>query len=75
MGLSKLEAIINSLKKSGRPESTPIAVISKGTHPDEKAIYGTIQNIQGKAAEQKPAAPALIIVGETIKYAHSLYRN
>ncbi len=75
MGLTRLEVIIKALKKSGRFEGTPVAVISRGTRPDEKIIYGTIQNIQNKVAEQKPVAPALIIVGETIKYAHSLYGN
>ncbi len=75
MGLTKLEAIISSLQKAGRTEKTPVAIIAKGTWKDQQVIYGTIADIQAKVKKQKPATPALIIVGETIHYAHSLYRN
>lgn len=68
MGLTKLEEIILSLRKKGWRKTTPIIVISKGTYSDEKNIFGTLEDIKEKVAKENLSPPALIVVGEVVKF-------
>jgi len=68
MGLSKLETIIASLKRAKWNENTAIIIISKGTRIDEKIVSGTLDNIQEKVKKIDLQPPALIVVGETVKF-------
>ncbi len=71
MGLTKLKEIILSLKKNHWKETTPIIIISKGTYLDEKIVIGTLQDIEKKVSQEKIEPPALIIVGEVVRF----YKN
>ncbi len=68
MGLTKLDVIVSSLKKAGWPDDKPMMVVSKGSRPDEKIIYGTIATIEELVKRQPLAPPALIIVSDTINF-------
>ena len=65
MGLHRLKHITQKLMEIGKPKDYPIAVISRGTRPDEKTIVGTLEDIYEKAKELP--TPALIVVGEVVK--------
>ncbi len=65
MGLHRLDYIVKKLIEIGKPEDFPIAVISRGTWPDEKTVIGTLKNIYEKARDLP--TPALIVVGEVVK--------
>ena len=65
MGLHRLEFIVNKLLEIGKPKDFPIAVISRGTWPDEKTVIGTLEDIVDKAKGLK--TPALIVVGKVVK--------
>ncbi|HWY12621.1 MAG TPA: uroporphyrinogen-III C-methyltransferase [Bacteroidia bacterium] len=71
MGLSKLKEIAEIYKKAGRKE-TLVAVIQNGTLANENAALGTIQNIVEEAAEQNIKSPAVIVIGEVVKF-HKYY--
>ncbi|HEY4712920.1 MAG TPA: siroheme synthase, partial [Aquirhabdus sp.] len=45
----------------------PIALISKGTTPDQHVVVGTIETIADLIDEQKVVAPTLTIIGEVVK--------
>lgn len=64
MGLFTAENIAANLIKNGKPETTPSAVISKGTTEKQKCITGTLKNIP-EMAKNVPS-PAVIIVGDTV---------
>ncbi len=64
MGVHSLPIIITSLVEAGRSPDTPVALIEKGTLPEQKVVTGTLANILEKAAEVEP--PAIIIVGEVV---------
>jgi uroporphyrin-III C-methyltransferase len=66
MGLGKLEDRTATLVAAGRSASTPVAVVSKATLPDERAVYGTLANIAERVREANLPAPALVIVGEVV---------
>lgn len=67
MGLVSLAPIREQLLSHGLPESTPVAMISKGTTPQQQVITGTLANIVERLADQPLPAPTLIIVGEVVQ--------
>ncbi len=64
MGLHRLKKIASKLIEIGKPKDYPVAVISKGTTPDEKTVIGTLADIHEKA--KNLPTPALIVVGEVV---------
>jgi len=64
MGLHRLNVICKKLIEIGKPKSYPVAVISRGTTPDEKTVVGTLETIY-QLAKDLPT-PALIVVGEVV---------
>jgi len=70
MGLHRLKYICKKLIEIGKPEDYPVAVISKGTTPDEKTVVGTLATIYEKAKDLP--TPALIVVGEVVKLREQL---
>ncbi|MBZ0165819.1 MAG: uroporphyrinogen-III C-methyltransferase [Candidatus Omnitrophica bacterium] len=70
MGLSKLEQIISAVQAAGRPDDTPVAIVSHGTRTDQSVLTGQVGNILERAQRRAPQPPALIIIGKSV----SLYR-
>ena len=70
MGVHNLKLIVTSLLEAGRSPETPIALIERGTLPEQKVITGTLEDILEKAADIKP--PAIIIIGEVVRLQSSL---
>jgi len=64
MGLHRLKKIANKLMEIGKPKDCPVAVISRGTRPDERTVVGTLKDIYEKAKDLP--TPALIVVGEVV---------
>ena len=65
MGLHRLQTICKKLVEIGKSKDYPVAVISRGTRPDEKTVIGTLEDIYEKAKDLP--TPALIVVGEVVK--------
>jgi uroporphyrin-III C-methyltransferase len=66
MGLGRLEATCATLIDAGRAASTPAALVSRATLPDERAVVGTLADIAERASAAGMEAPALLIVGEVV---------
>ena len=64
MGLHNLDTITKKLMEIGKSKDHPVAVISRGTRPDEKTVIGTLEDIYEKAKDLP--TPALIVVGEVV---------
>ncbi len=64
MGLHRLEIIASKLIEIGKPADFPVAVISRGTRPDQRTVIGTLSDIHEKAKDLP--TPALIVVGEVV---------
>ncbi|PYI52894.1 uroporphyrinogen-III C-methyltransferase [Paenibacillus flagellatus] len=67
MGVGRLGSIRDELLKHGKPGSTPVALIERGTSPSERIVTGTLANVQKLAESMKLDNPALIVVGETVR--------
>jgi uroporphyrin-III C-methyltransferase len=65
MGMERLDEIVDLLVRGGRPGETPVAIIERGTHPDQKVTVGTLNDIVRRAVKAK--APAVIVIGEVVR--------
>ena len=64
MGLHNLDQIAKKLIEIGKPKDFPVAVISKGTTPEQQTVVGTLEDIYEKAKDLP--TPALIVVGKVV---------
>ncbi|HEY8933753.1 MAG TPA: uroporphyrinogen-III C-methyltransferase, partial [Cyclobacteriaceae bacterium] len=68
MGLGKLEEIMNLFHAAGK-QNTPVAVIQNGTLKNEHCVIATVSNITEKVKHEGIESPAIIIIGEVVRYA------
>jgi uroporphyrin-III C-methyltransferase len=71
MGLAKLGAILEQFSKHGKG-NVPAAVIYNGTLPGQRNVIGTVSTLPALAAAQGVGSPAVIVVGEVVRYAGQL---
>ncbi len=66
MGVSQLPYITQQLLENGKNPYTPVALVHRGTTPQQKTVTGTLENIveRVKAAELKP--PCVIVIGDVV---------
>ncbi len=64
MGVKSLPMIVTRLLEAGRPADTPVAVIERGTLPEQKVVVGTLVDIQEKTINIQP--PSIIVIGEVV---------
>ncbi|SES68567.1 uroporphyrinogen-III C-methyltransferase [Methanococcoides vulcani] len=67
MGVKMLERNMNELMKFGKDPKTPVAMVERGTRPDQRVTIGTVESIAQIAKDQDVKAPALTIVGDVVK--------
>jgi siroheme synthase len=67
MALDRLARVADGLVAAGLAPSTPAAVVSRGTRPDQQAALAPLGRIAGAAAGLH--GPALVVVGETVALA------
>ena len=63
MGVRQLPQIAESLIAAGRPTSEPVAVVERGTLPDQRTVTGTLQSIAEIARREEVRAPSITVVG------------
>lgn len=71
MGLNKIEEIMAVFSSHGKSQ-TPVAVVQNGTMKDQRTVVGTVSDIVQLAKQESIASPAVIIVGEVVKYSSSV---
>jgi uroporphyrinogen III methyltransferase / synthase len=72
MGLRNLPNIVDNLLKNGKSPETPVALIRWGTLPNQQTLIGNLQNIVNKTEEANFQPPALIVVGDVVKYQNQM---
>jgi uroporphyrin-III C-methyltransferase len=70
MGLARVGALCDGLVAAGRAPSTPAAVVSRGTLPDEEVVTATLADL-AEAVEGLPS-PALVVVGDVVRVGERL---
>lgn len=71
MGMHKLAEILQIFKDAGKKE-VPVAIIQNGSLPEEKTVLGTVENILDKSEKESIGSPAIIVVGEVVKFHREL---
>jgi uroporphyrin-III C-methyltransferase len=69
MGLSRLQKIASELQEAGMAGETPACAIQDGTLKIQKQVVTTLARLAESVAEAKLASPAVIVVGEVVRYA------
>lgn len=72
MGISNLNKICSSLIKYGQSEDRPVAVIRKGTRPEQRAVVGTLGTIVEIVEREGITNPAIILVGDVVNLREDL---
>jgi len=74
MGVGKLKEIVR-LYKNRNKQDVSIGIIQNGTLKSEKAVYGTINNIEQLSADSNIKAPAIIVIGEVVALKQEIFTN
>lgn len=72
MGLHGAPTLCKEMIAHGMPPTTPVALIQKGTRPDQKTIVSTLETLEETVKNHKFEPPTLIIVGEVVSLKEKL---
>jgi uroporphyrin-III C-methyltransferase len=72
MGVQKLGEIMQRLLDGGCEAERPVAIIESGTLPSQRSITGTVGTITKLAANSQTQPPAVIVIGEVVRFAEQL---
>ena len=67
MGLLGLEELCRRLIEHGRSPDTPVALIERGTLPEQRVLTGTLADFPATVAAAAPRGPTLLIIGEVVR--------
>ncbi len=68
MGLSSIGELCQQMQGHGLPAHWPVAVIYRGSCPDQRCVKGTLGTITALVQQQGLESPVLIIVGEVVHH-------
>jgi uroporphyrinogen III methyltransferase/synthase len=66
MGVKTLPRVTRALLKGGKPANTPVALIYRGTLPNQKVLEGRLDTIARLAKKARFQAPALTVIGRVV---------
>jgi uroporphyrin-III C-methyltransferase/precorrin-2 dehydrogenase/sirohydrochlorin ferrochelatase len=69
MAIANFGPISTRLVELGHPPDLPLAVIENGTTREQRVIRATLAELPALAAEHEVQSPALLLIGETVRYA------
>lgn len=67
MGMHHLEEIVVGLLAAGKDRLTPCAIVMEGTTEGQRVVRAPLFELAARAAKQKIASPAVIVVGAVAK--------
>jgi uroporphyrin-III C-methyltransferase/precorrin-2 dehydrogenase/sirohydrochlorin ferrochelatase len=72
MAVNRIGAVAEALTRFGRPATTPVTVIADGTMPSQRTIFGTLENVERRVADEGVRPPAVVVIGEVVAVAAEL---
>ncbi|WP_293266830.1 uroporphyrinogen-III C-methyltransferase [Neptunomonas sp.] len=72
MGLGALETITQQLLNHGCPSTLEVALIERGTTPQQRLLTGNLSNIAKRCLDRKMKSPCLIIIGSVVSLSNIL---
>ncbi|VAW55731.1 Precorrin-2 oxidase @ Sirohydrochlorin ferrochelatase activity of CysG / Uroporphyrinogen-III methyltransferase, partial [hydrothermal vent metagenome] len=72
MGLHGAPTLCKEMVAHGLPSTTPVALVQKGTTPDQKTVIATLATLEETLKTHTFEPPTLIIVGEVVSLKEKL---
>ena len=72
MGLARIAHIVEQLRAAGMSPAMPACVIENGTLGNQREVLATLQTLERDAAAKRFGSPALIVIGEVVRFAKHL---
>lgn len=72
MGVSALEETVGRLKAAGRADDEPVALIERGTTPDQRTVVATLATATEVAAAERIVSPTTVVVGQVVRLREAL---
>jgi uroporphyrin-III C-methyltransferase len=69
MGLATLRRLISELTQGGIDGATPAAAIERGTTPEQRIVWSTLEQLADEADAATLQSPTLIIIGKVVALA------
>ena len=69
MGLANLAGIVSGLLGAGMSAAMPVAVVQNGTLPTQRSVVSRLDQVAADVAHERLASPALVVVGEVVRFA------
>ncbi len=66
MGVGRLGGIADALIAGGRPPTTPVGIVERGTLPTQRVTTGTLATIAEVAESTGVTSPAVTVVGDVV---------
>jgi len=66
MGVSRVNEISGELIKNGMDESTPAAVIERGTFSSMRSFVSSLRDLPGAVAKNDVKAPSIFVIGSVV---------
>lgn len=63
MGVGSLGDYVDRLRAAGLPDDTPVAIVERGTLPEQRAVRGTLGDVVRRAQEAELRSPAVVVIG------------
>lgn len=67
LSVDRIEDVVAACRRGGLSDDTPVAVVSRASWPDERAIAGTLADIVGQVHAAGFRRQAMILVGEALR--------
>ncbi len=71
MGVAAAETIAQRLIENGLPANTPVALVERGSLPDERRIFGELAGLGALIEDNDVRPPTLIVIGSVVQAAAS----
>lgn len=66
MGIKNLPSIAEKLIANGRDPKTPVAVVRWASTPEQRSVYGPLDEIAEIVKQQEIKPPAIVVVGDVV---------
>ena len=70
MGMARVTDLIAGMLKAGFPPDTPACAIQNATLATQREVITTLSRLPAAAAEARLGSPAILVIGEVVRYAH-----
>lgn len=69
MGVASAQRLAGGLRGAGLVGETPVAIIERGTTPQQRTFFTTLDRLADDIARWQPKPPSLLIIGQVVAHA------